>query len=234
MPQFRKTRGTAAAAAVEARELSADPVRARGLSKLEKLLAGRQHTRKLTLPNSDEEFVMRVVGGATKQLTTAAAIAHFEDIGIPPEFRHFTDIDSEIGYQHLSRAMRDPDVPGERHNPYPEPFATVDELREILTLDERDILLSQYFDLEESVDPDPAFQSEQWHDEIMSALKKSPEQAVTTLSSLGSRTLIGFLVTMVAPLLTSPTASSSSGQSDIDNPNSSSSISENDEERALT
>jgi hypothetical protein len=187
---------------------------AAGVSKLAKLIRGRRHVKHSRIPDDESPipFVWVVLTGREKQEAAADSLRRFKDLGIPSELRSYSDLDDELTWQIIARAMRDPDVPGTDAQPFPRQLAPVDEVRE-LTVDERDILMSEYLDLEEEVDPDPLKMSRDWHAEIESALKKTPPD-VRALSNFGSRTLIGYLLTTVRPRLISPTGSYESSPAD--------------------
>ncbi len=201
---------------IDLAEMRDDPDRAVGISKLSTLIKGRRHTRESVIhPRNKEQkpipFIWVVLGGREYQETLGGAVARFKALDIPSEMRSYQDLADEVVWQVIARAMRDIDDKGTDLHPYPKPLGTVDEVRDALTRDERDILMTEYADLEEEVDPDPALQSEQWHREINAALKKSPEIAMQELSNFGSRTLIGYLVTTVRPQFISRTSRSEFG-----------------------
>ena len=179
-------------------------------SKLAKLARGRRHTKESVVPGTDINFVWRVLTGEEKQACLGNACKRFKDLGIPDSLRSYNDLEDEMTWQVLSMAMRDPDKEGSELNPYPRPLATVDTCRRKLTIDERDILFSEYGDLEDEVDPDPMLAPEMWFDQIEAALKKKPAEASHQLSSFGSRTLIGYLLTMANPPENSPSGNSGS------------------------
>lgn len=197
----------------ELAELRNDDSLARGITALATLARGRKHTRPGKIPDTEIDFMWRVLGGRQKQECIALACARFDELGIPKELRTYTDLEDEQRWQVIAAAMREPDIKGTDSDPYPQPLGTPDEIREALTIDERDILFSDYLDLEELVDPDPVKMPEQWHDDITAALKKSQhdrDESVRILSNLGLRTLIGWCITMVAPRLSLLTGNSDS------------------------
>lgn len=201
----------------EIKELRDDDSRARGITALSTLIRGRKHTKPSKIPGTEIEFVWRVLGGREKQECLALACARFDTLGIPKELRTYTDLEDELTWQMVAAAMRSPTEAGDDANPYPLALGTPDEVREALTVDERDILITEYMDLEEQVDPDPLLQPEIWHDDVVAALKKSlhsTDEAVSILSNLGSRALLSFLLTTVAPQLDLLIGNSSSSPTD--------------------
>ena len=197
------------AAVAEIEETSA------GITTLAKLVQGRQHTKPSIIPGTRIAFVWRVLGGREKQECLAGALQRFKDMGMPPELRHYTDLEDEVTWQMIGRAMRDPEIKSDDRGPYPKPLATIDEIRDTLSTDERDIMMSEYMDLEDEVDPDPMFKSEQWHAQVEEALKKSQvDEAAKALSLCGLRMLAGYLLTTVRPQLISQTGKSTSSPPD--------------------
>lgn len=204
---------------VAARE---NPAATQGDSILAKLIRGRRHVRESEIPprNKDDEaigFVWRVLSGTEKQESLGAAVKRFSDLGIPETLRTYTDLEDEITWQVIARAMRNPADPGDDLTPYPKPLGTSDEVREALTVDERDVLMSEYLDLEAEVDPDPALMPEIWHEQIMAALKKSPSEALGICVNMPSRALIGFLISMADQLSISPMPKSGSSNNENSN-----------------
>lgn len=199
-------------------ELRNDDSRARGVTALGALLRGRKHTKASAIKGRapgepDVPFVWVVLSGREKQECMGRACARFDALGIPHELRTYTDLEQELTWQLVAAAMRSPDNRGTDANPFPDLLGEPDEVRDALTVDERDILISEYMDLEELVDPDPMLQPQQWHDDIVHALKKSlddSDAAASILSNLGSRALLSFLLTTVAPRLASLTGNSDS------------------------
>lgn len=197
---------------VSARE---NPKAAQGDGILAKLIRGRRHTRSSEIPprNRGDEpipFVWRVLSGTEKQAALGGAVRRFEELGIPDSLRTYTDLEDELTWQVISRAMRNPAVEGDDHNPYPKPVGTPEEVRDALTVDERDVLMSEYLDLEAEVDPDPALMPEVWHEQIEAALKKKADEALGILVNMPSRALIGYLLSMAARLSISPMPKSGS------------------------
>ena len=91
-----------------------------------------------------------------------------------------------------------------------------------MTADERDVIMQEFMDLEERCDPDPALQPEIWHDQIEAALKKSQTPGANSLVDLlnfGSRALASYLLTSVAPRLSSPMPKSGSSDESSDESN---------------
>jgi len=189
---------------------------AAGASKLSALLRGTRDVVHTKIPGTQLGLVIRPLMGGEKQECLGDASKRFTDLGIPPEMKGYQDFEDEICWQILARVMRDPDTPGDDRNPWPVPFAKdVDEVRSLMTVDERDVIMTEFLDLEERCDPDPALMPELWHDQIEATLKKSSEPGASSLADLlnfGSRALSSYLLATADRLLNSPTPKSTSGQ----------------------
>jgi hypothetical protein len=158
-------------------------------------------------------FVWRLLNGQEKQDAMSAAVARLDGVGIPLELMGSAELEDELSWQILARAMRDPDVQGELdRDPYPVPLAAdVDELRQRLTTDERDDLRYRYLDFEEENDRAPRDLSAEEMLAIERVAKKKPSESLAQLMSFGTRSLALYLRSSVARL--SPSASGSSGSS---------------------
>lgn len=187
------------------------PVQAEAASRLAVILRGRRHTKVGHFPDKpDDTFRWRVLTGTEKQECQACAIRRFNELGIPPELRMYQDLEEELTWQVLFRGMRDESDPGTLNDPYPKSFAAnVDELRDLLTVDERDALLIDYLDFESEVDPSPETVNAEVIQQITIALKKKESERLRALNDFDSATLRSYLATTVAPLLISQTGKSS-------------------------
>jgi hypothetical protein len=156
-------------------------------------------------------FRWRLLNGTERQLVRSLAVARIHSIGIPLELLGASDLEDEASWQILAVAMRDPDEAGaDPRNPYPRPLAAnVDELRDLLDANERDILVTHYLDFEEECDPEPTDLGEQELGAIVALAKKKPAESLGPLINFGSRTLARCLLTLVGQQSTSPSGSSS-------------------------
>lgn len=145
---------------------------ARAESALARYRAGKQHTKPGELPGGGA-FVWRVLTGAENQACLAAAIEHFEKMKIPAELRAYSDLEDETFWQILFRAMRDP---GDVSKTLAK---SVDELRQLLDSDERDILAQQYLDFKSEVNPQPSELSPATFAAIRAAVQKKSVQALS-------------------------------------------------------
>jgi len=153
-------------------------------SALARMRRGKRETKPGALPGDKTPFVWRVLSGTEKQECLAAAADRFRELNLPVELRMHSDLEDEVVWQILFLAMRDAASVGDASEPFPVPFAaSVDELRDLLSVDERDLLASEYLDFEDDVNPDPAKLHPELFDAIAEAAKKK-DRAV--LNSFGS------------------------------------------------
>jgi hypothetical protein len=186
-------------------------------SKLASLRRSQRATKADVLPGDLEgqdavPFVWRLLDGNEKQLARARAVARMRAIDIPIELMFAApDLEDECAWQILAIAMRNPDEVGnDPRNPYPEPLAAdVAELRELLTTDERDLLITRYMDFEEELDPDPADLPPEQLAAIVALVKKKREESLGRLMNSGTRTLARCVIALVDQLSSSASGSSS-------------------------
>ncbi len=179
-------------------------------SKLARVTRGRRSVKACKMLGHD--FVWRILSGSEQQECVSGAIERFRQLEIPPEMRTYNDLEQEISWQILWRTMRDPEVIGTDVDPYPRSYAdSVSEVREELSTDERDVFINSYMDYEEEINP-AALGLDIFHQQIGEILKKNDEtnQPLVDLMNFGSHSLASFLLTMVRPLLTSPSHKSTS------------------------
>ncbi len=174
---------------------------AREESALARRLRGRKATQPDELPGVVGKFVWRLVLESEKQECTAKALRRLESLKIPHDLQRWQDLESEIMTQVLARAMRDPDQPGEDES-YPYAIARdADELRDLLTADERDILWKRYADWEADQAPIEAELSTLMTDAITRAVKKKD---AADLNAFAPAMLRQWLLSMGSQLLNSP------------------------------
>jgi hypothetical protein len=156
-------------------------------------------------------FVWRILSGTEKQDCLGSAVSRFAELGIPNELRMYSDLEDELAWQILWRAMRDTTDVGTDGDA--RPFAKdVAECRDMLSIDERDALLAAYLDFEEEASP-PLGDGEVFFEQIRSLLKKneSATHKARQLISYGSRTLATYLATTAGQQSISPTGRSDTG-----------------------
>lgn len=173
-------------------------------SRLRAMRAGRRYTKPSQVPANEEmghpsvPFVWRIVTENERADAVAAAHRYLEDRHVPIVVPGQSYLEQETAWQLLWRAMRDPD--------HDKPLARdVDELREFLTHEERDILITEYLDVEELVNPDLRSLSKEERALLIEALKKNDTR---TGLSFGCAMLWAFLRTLEGQPWNSPTPKS--------------------------
>lgn len=195
--------------AIEVGKMS--PREAEGISKLAQLRKGHRATEPDELPADPDRgvealpFVWVILGGTEAQEAMAAAVKRLDEIDVPREMLGAKPLEDELGWQVLARAMRDPED-------LSQPIAAdVDELRDLLNDDERDILMTRYADFQERKYPAPHDLSLAELKAMEEAAKKKSPESLAQLMSFGSWSLGLFVISLVSRLET--LASGSSGSS---------------------
>jgi hypothetical protein len=170
------------------------------MSLIEKLKAGRRNIKTIKFPGTDDDLILRVLSNAEIQEAVFAAERRFkaEDIPILDSTRDVYN--DERTTQILFRALRNPKDAKKAL------FSSDDELRALLTRDEKEILSQEYEAFQSECAPHPETMSDEEFDNLWEALKKSPETALNFLSSGTLKRLLLYLASRPA---TSPTDSGS-------------------------
>lgn len=156
-----------------------------GASMLRKLREGKNLRRSATWPGSEERFWICVLTCDEIQDAQAAAAARWEELELAVTAYTVDDFFSEISTQLLARAMRtedDPEVPL---------FASADELRALITPDERTLLTTEYIENQTEANPDETTVGADVMEQIREAIKKKD---VIRLSAFGSVPLAIYLL----------------------------------------
>lgn len=155
-------------------------------SLLEKLKAGKRNVRIIKFPGTEQNAALRALSNADLQEAAFATENHFKSKNIEITTTTIEAFEDENTTQIMFRALRNPDDPDQ-------PFAkSVDELRSLLTRDEKDILVEQYNEFEKEVSPSAENLTNAEMDDLFEQLKKKPETG-KGLSSATLRKLIVFL-----------------------------------------
>lgn len=156
------------------------------ISLLEKLKAGKRNVRVIKFPGADQDVAIQALSNADLQDSLFATENYFRDKDIEVGSTTIEAYEDENSTQILFRALRDPEEPSR-------PFAsTVDQLRNLISRDEKDILIEQYNDFEKEVSPKERDLSEDEMDALFEELKKTPETG-NDLSSAMLKRLIVYL-----------------------------------------
>lgn len=138
------------------------------LSLLEKLKAGKHITQTIKWPGTDIDVALRALSNADIQHAMFEAEAHFKKNEIELSLSTAELFEDEQTTQILARALRDPEDPSK-------PFAKdADELRRLITRDEKDILVDSYNAFIKEVSPSGKVLSESEIKDLFERLKKNP------------------------------------------------------------
>jgi len=149
------------------------------MSLLEKLKSGKRNVRLIKFPGTDHDVALRVLSNAEVQEALFATEGRFKQKKIEVSATTVEAYEDENTIQILTRALRDPKDPEQ-------PFAAnVDQLREMITLEEKNDLVREYDAFENEVSPSAKTIDDDELDRIFDEVKKKPE----TGSSLNIYTL---------------------------------------------
>jgi len=155
-------------------------------SLLEKLKAGKKAVKTVKFPGTDQDVSIQVLNNSEKQRANMETERYFkaEEISISA-----TTMDiylDEINTRTLAVALRNP-------LNVKEPFAaSADELRALITTDEKDLLIEEYNALEQEVSPAEKNMTGDQFEDLFATLKKNPTIG-NALNLPTLRGLIGFL-----------------------------------------
>lgn len=160
-------------------------------SRLHELKAGTRHVAVVDFPGIEGAKVgLRVLSVGDRQAAEMETAAEFGNAGV---HYHEGTVEAwvrEKVIRQLWRALRDPENPAK-------PFAaSVDELKELLSADEKDALAQKYNEMEERVSPPLETLSDADFDMLLESVKKKPDPEA--LSSLGSSTLVRLVLSLAS------------------------------------
>lgn len=160
------------------------------MSLLEQLKKGTDNKKTISFPGTSEEVVVSVLSEGARQDAQFATEQHFKRKEIEVSMSTVDAYESEKTIQMLYRALSDQEG---------KPLAgTVDEFRNLLTVDEKDRLVDEYLAFENECSPNIETMSESELENLYQEIKKKPE-TIGNFSSIGTaRQLISYLVNRLA------------------------------------
>ena len=164
------------------------------MSLIEKLKAGNRNIKTVKFPGAEEDILLQILSNADIQDAVFGAERRFktEDIAITDSTRDAYN--DERMTQILFRALRDP-------KDAKKPFAvTADELRKLLTKEEKEWLSSEYDAFEQECAPQLVKMSGEQFEELWDALKKSPKTVLNFLNFGMQKRLLLYLASRPATL----------------------------------
>lgn len=160
---------------------------AAGVSLIERLRKGTDHSKEIHWPGSEERLIMRVLSCDAVQEAQSGAVARWDELGLELTLYTCDDYYSELQLQLLARSMRQLDRPDDRL------FPEVADLRGLITPDERSLLASEYIEIQEHANPDIANVTPETIELLKQAVKKKD---VVVLSGFGSSMLAIYIIGM--------------------------------------
>jgi hypothetical protein len=167
-------------------------------SRLGKLRGGKRLFKDLSWPGEDDlKFKLRVLSCSELQECQSAAWFRFMTpreqggLGLDPTLTTNIQLfNDEVITQILFHACRDAENTAEHL------AGSVDELRDETSIEERASMFGAYLEWQSEIDPAPEQLTPELAKEIVELLKKKDR---TTLSALGSRTLLSYLLSLDSP-----------------------------------
>ena len=175
---------------VPAMESKKKATKAEAVEMLERLRKGTDHFTEFTWPATEQRFAMVVLGCGPIQQAQAAATRRWETLGLKLDLYTTDDFHSEVNTQCLALAIR---VLGEDGKPAGRAFPDVDQLRDLITPDERSLLISIYVENQQETNPD----MEDLSPELIAMMEQCVKKKdLIPLTAFGSWTLATYLLGM--------------------------------------
>jgi hypothetical protein len=171
------------------------------MSALDRLKAGTRNEKTVTFPGTDKKVVIRVLTVGEGQEAAFEAERYFHRQEIALHEGTIEAYEKEKTTRMLHRALRDPDSPDETF------AADAEELKKLLTEDEREALVAEYLALQEAASPLLGGLTEERFALLLDEVKKNGGEAVGSISSIG--TLRRLVTSLACPPTDSPMASGS-------------------------
>lgn len=160
-----------------------------GVSLIERLRKGTDAKREITWPGSDERVELRCLSCTEVQEAESAAHERWKELKLDLDLWTSENFYSELTTQLIFRSLHRLDK-NERL------FSSMDELRDLITPDERTLIVSEYVELQNHANPDPGDLNVETVELIKAAIEKKD---VASLSAFGSSTLAIFLLGTESP-----------------------------------
>ncbi|MDP2167987.1 MAG: hypothetical protein Q8J64_06625 [Thermodesulfovibrionales bacterium] len=165
------------------------------MSLLEKLKAGMRNERTIKFPGTEQEIVLRILSEAGRQAAAFDTEYFFKKKGIEYSAATVEAYEGDRTIRLIFSAFRDAEG-----NPLAK---TVDELKALLTMAEKDILVEEYLSFERECSSNLSDMSAEEIDTLLDVLKKNPlETILNGLNIVTARKLILSLASRLANLQT--------------------------------
>lgn len=161
---------------------------------LEKLKNNRKLRKKILFPGvEEEEIYIRILSDQEQLDVEKAADEYMKNMGLEYEQVNFTLYSAEVTRRVLFKALSD-----EGGKPL---FKNVDVFREMLSVEQRDLLGDQYEIYEEEISPVRACKTEKDMENLIEEIKKKPEM---TLLNIFDISLLKNIITTLVPQVKKP------------------------------
>jgi hypothetical protein len=156
------------------------------MSLIEKLKAGTRNVKTIKFPGTEDDITLQILSNADYQDAVFAAERRFKGEEMPVASSTLDAYTDERTTQILFRALRDPD---NNKKPF---TASADELRKLLTKEQKEYLVSEYDAFEDECSPRFETLTDEKFNELWDEVKKKPT-ALNILSSGMQKRLLQFL-----------------------------------------
>lgn len=156
------------------------------MSLLERLKKGPENKKIIKYPGTSEDIVIRVLSEGARQEAQFAAEHQFKSKDVEISMSTVDAYEAEKTLQMLYRALSDQDG---------KPLArTITEFRQLITIDEKNILVDEYLAFEKECSPNPETLSQSEMEQLVEEIKKKPEILGNFSSIAMLRQLTSYLV----------------------------------------
>jgi hypothetical protein len=159
---------------------------------LDRLKAGKRNIKLISFPGTTEQIALTILNEEERQLSTINADRVLKTAKLDyNQMMTASEFDAEKATQILQMSLKDPAN-------LDRPFASIIELRKLLTKDIKGILIDEYLAFEQECSPSPDNLSTEEFDRIIETLKKNPKETVGSVTSIATaRKLILILVSLL-------------------------------------
>lgn len=161
------------------------------LSRLGQLRQGKRALKRVRWPGEDLDLDLQVLSCGETQEAYAGALARFRSLEMSAEALPLLELfQEEVVVQLMWRACRDPEDAARAW------FPSVDEMRSVTTVDERNAVWEAYCDHKEQIDPDARSLTAEDEAGILDAIKKKD---ASSLRGFGCSALANYMLFSASP-----------------------------------
>ena len=170
------------------------------MSLLSKLKAGKLNHKDICYPGTDRQIRLVLLSEQDTLDSALAADRLFKKEDVAVAFHNINAFENEKSTQMLYRSCRNIETGDKIAD-------SITDFRQLLTNEERNVLISEYNLLAAECNPDPVEMPAEEFDALVETIKKNPSQTIGSISSL--KTLKRLSLFLVEVLLNSQQASGS-------------------------